>query len=187
MKAYHFVGETLRDGRPVPADGVWLEHDGPCVMCKSGLHASLDPFDALKYAPGNILCLVDVEDIANQDKNKLVCRRRKIIRRVDATDLLRRFTRLVALDVIHLWNPPDVVRQYLLTGDERIREEARKAAAYAADASYAAADAAADASYAAYAAAAASYAAADAAARSLVESKYCSWFKFMVDQEMEEK
>lgn len=41
--AYHFVGETLRDGRPVPADGEWLEHDGKIIMCEAGLHASLHP------------------------------------------------------------------------------------------------------------------------------------------------
>lgn len=50
--AWHFVGETLRDGRPVPPDGEWLTHDGVCVLCESGLHASRDPFDALYHAPG---------------------------------------------------------------------------------------------------------------------------------------
>ena len=37
---YHFVGSTLRDGRPVPPDGEWLVHDGPVEMCASGLHAA---------------------------------------------------------------------------------------------------------------------------------------------------
>lgn len=37
MIAYHFVGTTLRDGRPVPPDGVWLEHDGPIAIRESGL------------------------------------------------------------------------------------------------------------------------------------------------------
>lgn len=39
MRAWHFVGTTLRDGRPVPADGVTLRHDGPLRLCASGLHA----------------------------------------------------------------------------------------------------------------------------------------------------
>ena len=47
MMAYHFVNATLRDGRPVPPDGEWLEHDGAVVMCESGLHASLTPWQAL--------------------------------------------------------------------------------------------------------------------------------------------
>lgn len=53
---YHFVGATLRDGRPVPQDGEWLEHAGPLVLCRSGLHASLHPFDALQYAKGATCC-----------------------------------------------------------------------------------------------------------------------------------
>ena len=40
MKAWHFVSDKMRDGRPVPADGEWLFHDGVVHMCRSGLHAS---------------------------------------------------------------------------------------------------------------------------------------------------
>ena len=32
--AWHFVSDTLRDGRPVPADGVTLRHSGPLVICQ---------------------------------------------------------------------------------------------------------------------------------------------------------
>jgi hypothetical protein len=32
--------------------------------------------------------------------------------------------RVVALHVLHLWEAPDVVRQYLITGDPNLREEA---------------------------------------------------------------
>jgi HEAT repeat protein len=129
--AYHFVADTLRDGRPVPADGEWLVHDGDLVMCESGLHASLHPYDALQYAPGPILCMVQCEDVTNGD-DKLVCRRRKIVRRIDATTLMRRFARESALSVIHLWDAPDVVRRYLETGDESLRAAARAAAMAAA-------------------------------------------------------
>ena len=54
MRAYHFVGSTLRDGSPIPEDGVTLVYSGALKMCRSGLHASIEPFDALCYAPGNI-------------------------------------------------------------------------------------------------------------------------------------
>ena len=67
--AWHFVGATLRDGRPIPPDGEWLVHDGPLVLCHSGLHCSIDPFDALSYAPGPVLCRVEyggeVSDMTN--------------------------------------------------------------------------------------------------------------------------
>ena len=139
--AYWFFGDTLRDGSPVPPDGEWLEVTGPLIICEHGLHASLHPFDALKYAPGNNLALVEIDgDILSQD-DKVCARRRRIIRRIDATDMLRLFARQCALDVIHLWDAPPVVQQYLETGDETLRAAAR-AAWDAAWAAWAAGDAA---------------------------------------------
>src|SRR5574343_148563 len=138
IRTYHFVSDKLRDGRPVPPDGEWLVHDGPMVMCKSGLHASRHPFDALAYAPGPVLCLVDCDEIEAEENDKLVCRRRRIVARFDATTMLRAFARQCALDVIHLWNAPQVVRDYLTTGDESLRDAAGNAAYAACDASDAA-------------------------------------------------
>ena len=144
IRAHHFVGSTLRDGRPVPTDGEWLVHDGPVRMCESGLHASRHPFDALMYAPGPVLCLVDCDEIDAEENDKLVCRRRLIVARFDATDILRAFARQCALDVIHLWDAPQVVRDYLTTGDESLRDGTRDAARAAAwDAAWDAARAAA--------------------------------------------
>ena len=126
--AYHFCGDTLRDGRPIPADGDWLIHEGAAVMCESGLHASVHPFDALRYAPGATLCLVECEDVVSEQDDKLVCRRRRIVQRIDATDLLRTYARVCALSVIHLWDAPTIVREYLETGDESRRVAAWDAA-----------------------------------------------------------
>ncbi|MET3929535.1 hypothetical protein ABIE51_001422 [Lysobacter sp. OAE881] len=163
--AYHFVADTLRDGSPILADGEWLEHDGEVVICKSGLHASSHPFDALQYAPGKTLCLVEVEGVVTRQEDKLVAKRRRIVKRIDAEPLMREFSRWCALQVIELWDAPEVVRQYLTTGDESLRAAARDAAR---DAARAAAWAAArDAAWAAAWAAArdAAWAAAWAAAR----------------------
>ena len=52
IDAYHFTGDVLRDGRPIPPVCQTLVHDGPLVLCAQGLHASEHPFDALAYAPG---------------------------------------------------------------------------------------------------------------------------------------
>ena len=144
IRAYHFVGDKLRDKRQVPPDGEWLVHDGPVKMRESGLHASRHPFDALTYAPGPILCLVDCDGIDAEENDKLVCRRRRIVAKFDATTMLRAFARQCALDVINLWNAPQVVRDYLTTGDESLRAAARDAArdaawAAARDAAWAAA------------------------------------------------
>ena len=121
MKAWHFVSETLRDGRPIPPDGEWLVHDGELVMCESGLHASKRLVDALKYAPGNTICRVEVDGKIIKDDDKLVAEKRKILWRVDGEQALRAFARWCALEVIHLWDAPDVVIEYLTTGREDLR------------------------------------------------------------------
>jgi hypothetical protein len=102
------------------------------AICESGLHASLDPFDALQYAPGAILCLVECDDVVAQHADKLVCRRRRIIKRRDATEMLLAFARRSALRVTHLWGAPPVVKRFLQTGDDSLLMAAAWAAAYAA-------------------------------------------------------
>jgi hypothetical protein len=168
VRGYHFVGATLRDGRPVPEDGEWITESPPIKICEKGLRASRHVADALRHAPGTILCLVELRHIVDEQADKVVAQDRKIIARFDAADLLRADARASARNVLHLWRAPDVVKRYLESGDETLRVEARLAADAAADAAYAAADAAyvaADAAYAApYAADAAAAAATNAAA-----------------------
>ena len=145
IMAWHFVGDLLRDGRPIPKDGAWLRHDGPVEICLSGLHASRRPWHALQYAPGAVLCYVECRGDIHECDDKLVCRERRIIMRADVTETLRFFARMQALSVIHLHRecPPDVVLDYLMTGDESIRAAAKDAARAAAwDEAWAAARAA---------------------------------------------
>lgn len=66
IRAYWFFGDTLRDGSPIPADGEWLQVEGDLILCRRGLHASLDPWDALQYAPGPNLALVDAAQLRNR-------------------------------------------------------------------------------------------------------------------------
>ena len=148
---YHFVDKTLRDGRPIPADGEWLVHDGPVRICISGLHYSPEPYDALKWAPGNTLCLVEIEGVIDTQNDKGVCRRRKIIARIDAGPIQWYFARMQALSVVHLYpnGTDDVVFDYLMTGNEALRNAARDAARDAARAARDAAGAARDAAWAA--------------------------------------
>ena len=138
--AWHFVGATLRDGRPIPADGETLKHRGKLLPCERGLHASDRLIDALQYAPGWTLCRVRMGGTIKRETDKLVARERTILWRIDATDVLRAFACKCALDVAHLWDMPPIVRKYLETGDESIRAAARDAARAAArDAAWAAA------------------------------------------------
>ena len=141
IAGYHFVGKTLRDGRPIPPDGEWLVHEGTVVPCESGLHASEHPYDALRYAPGATLCLVELEgDLQSHGDpvDKWVGRRRRILARIDADKLLRRFAADEALRMAHLWKMPAIVLEYLVTLDESKREASRAASWEASTTSWAA-------------------------------------------------
>jgi hypothetical protein len=132
--AYHFVAGTLRDGRPVPPDGQWLSHFGPVIPCQQGLHASRHVFDALLYAPGHTLCLVEcgfagaytlggvyhaAERIV-EDADKLACSARRIIARLNAKPFLQDFARRVGLDVAHLDYCPPELLEWLETGEDHL-------------------------------------------------------------------
>ena len=107
------------------------------------------------------MCRVELGGEVLHDTDKSVAQTRTIIAMlpVEKTNaILREFARWCALSVVHLWDAPDVVRQYLETGDETLRVDAAKAARASADAAaWASADAAA-------------WAAADAAARDAARS-----------------
>lgn len=93
--AWHFLSDAglMRDGRkPRKVE----THKGSLVLCESGLHASRDILDALKYAPGAILCRVRCSGTIVHGDDKLVCSRRAILWRVDATSALRKFARWCA-------------------------------------------------------------------------------------------
>jgi hypothetical protein len=124
MKAFHFTNGKLRDGGAIPPVGEWLEHKGELVMCSSGLHASVHPYDALQYAPGSHLHRVELAGQIIKGDDKVVASRRKIIATIDAEPLLWEYARLCALDVIHLWDAPAVVKEYLETGNEDLRAAA---------------------------------------------------------------
>jgi hypothetical protein len=125
---WHFVADKLRDGSPIPADGVPLVYSGAIHICTSGLHFSSKPHQALRYAPGNTLCYVQVEDVRERQADKGVCSKRTIIKRINAKQLMRRFACDQALSVAHLREPNAVVDKYLQTADPALRDAARSAA-----------------------------------------------------------
>jgi hypothetical protein len=120
------------DGRKVVV-GETLTVDGKIVPCEHGLHASVDPLDALQYTPGAILYRVRLSGtIVAHDNDKYAASERTAIAKRDSTQMLWAFARKVALSVIHLWDAPTIVREYLETGDESKRAAAWTAAGDAA-------------------------------------------------------
>ena len=104
---------------------------GAIVPCKHGLHLSKRIIDALSYAPGPIVYRVEGSGIIvphGNPINKYACSERTYLEGgVDVSESLRLFARKCALDVIHLWDAPEIVIRYLKTGDESIRAAARDA------------------------------------------------------------
>jgi hypothetical protein len=77
-----------------------------------------------------VLCLVECGGIVLHNSDKLVCTERTILARMDAEPLLRYYARQQALSVVHLWDAPQVVLDYLMGDDAALA--AAGAAAWAA-------------------------------------------------------
>lgn len=130
--AWHFLGadwRTVEGGLLVEA-GKPLIHMGDLLPCRSGLHASIRAIDALSYARGPVVTLVECEgEFVDHGQDKFVCRKRTALWGYDCTEELWTFARLCALDVLHLWpDAPAVVREFLKTGNEDLRPAASAAA-----------------------------------------------------------
>src|SRR5229473_2636389 len=102
--------------------------DGAIVLCEHALHGSIHPMDALVYAPGPYLYRTEHSGVIEKDHDKIGSSTRAYLDRRDMTEPLRRFARKEALSVTHLCKSPAVVRLYLETGDETLREAASAAA-----------------------------------------------------------
>lgn len=90
--AWHFLTEgrvpdmgTRRE--PLYVGHLWREK-GPPVLCDHGLHASESILDALDYAPGPVVCRVEVSGTIVRGADKLVGTCRKILGMGDIETLL---------------------------------------------------------------------------------------------------
>jgi hypothetical protein len=144
------------DGRK-PCKGVTHAVTVNPVLCVAGLHASIEPLSALSYLTGFKLWRVELGGVVVSDTEKSVATKRRYLWSVDAKDVILTFARRCALDVVKLWDAPDLVVRFLKTGDPALATDAANyaatyAASYAAMAASYATDAASVASNAAYAA-----------------------------------
>ena len=150
MKGWHFLQENrrLRYGSKeiVEVGGVY-RCEGPITLCRNGMHASKRAIDALGYAPGPVVCRVDLTVDIVTGNDKFAGRERRVLKMVDATAILHEFGCRCAEDALALIDKPDprsvaaiqAKRDWLagkITGDELAA--ARYAAWYASAAACAA-------------------------------------------------
>ena len=106
--AWHFVGldRRLRYGsekeRLIVAPGYVYTESAPIVICRSGLHASTRAYDALRYAPGLVICRVRMWGDVVEGDDKLVARNREVLWMADATSEVRLWAAWCVRQVWHL-------------------------------------------------------------------------------------
>ena len=132
MDTYYYFAPKDRklrydDGRKIEV-GVTHKVDPPIGLCQHGLHASRRAINALKHAPGPVICIVGLSGKIIDGYDKSCATKRTYLEVFDGMDLLSEFARKCALDVINKWGAPSVVRQYLETGDKTIQADAKYAA-----------------------------------------------------------
>ncbi len=115
------------DGRKV-AIGVTHTVEGPVELCSNGLHASEKIIDALQYASSNILYRVELSGVIEHGADKSCATKREYLYRIDIGEILRKFAYERALNVAHLWDAPQIVLDYLGSGNEGLRAAANDAA-----------------------------------------------------------
>ena len=141
MRAYYFSesNKKLRygDDRQI-RKGRTHKVKGEPVMCEHGLHASKRALDALGYAPGSYLWVVEMAGKIVEGDDKVVATERAYIDGFEASDLLREFARkqaLINIEKIYKYcskKDYDLIVKYLETGDPNIQDAAESAARSAA-------------------------------------------------------
>jgi hypothetical protein len=187
MKAFYFATEERKlrydDNRPIT---IGESHRVDCepVPCSQGLHASRRLIDALSYAPGCILYLVELGGQIIENVDKVCATERTYLAEFDARDLLIRFACDIALETLDRIRPYtdkyELIEGFLKNPTADTSHATTDAAIYAAvyaaraaDTAIYAAHATADDSRAARAAREAAQAAADAS-RAVADVTYAS-------------
>ena len=180
---YHFLREDRKlqfePYTPVVV-GETLVYPGKPELCKAGFHASERIIDALRYAPGPVLCVVELGGEIVHGDDKAVAQERTVSWMQDISPTLHEFACQVAEEALkecgvtdkRPWKAIEVKRKWLKgeASDEELkaatdaaRDAANAAWSAAANAAWCAANAAWCAAYAAWCATNAAWSAAYAA------------------------
>ena len=133
MIAYHWLLADFRSERgneePWKVGEKRTHKAKTLVLCERGYHSSPSPWDGLEYAPGPILCRVEIGEPAQSQPDKFVSRSRELLAAVNVSTELQQF----ALDCAERALGPQL-------HESRPRSwAAAEAAKFAADAAWAAA------------------------------------------------
>lgn len=152
IDAWHFLpadGLTRYEPRVRVVVGETLRVDPPAILCKRGLHASARALDALRYAPGPIVCRVRLGGEIVHGDDKIVATTRAALWMYDASRALHEFACCVAeaelllaeVDDPRCWQAIEAKRAWLRgeIDDAQLVAAAREAAREAAWAARAAA------------------------------------------------
>ena len=100
MIAFHYLTESMKAG--CGREPAWtlgedrtIKSKKPLVLCQRGYHSSPTAWDGLPYAPGPILCVVEISEPEGMDvtehEAKYVSRTRKLVAFVNIEKELRQF------------------------------------------------------------------------------------------------
>jgi hypothetical protein len=107
---WHFLPDDRRmQFRPhtlVEAGGTYLA-EGSLLLCGNGLHASRYALDALRYAPGDVVCRVHLGMERQVSSDKLCARTRTVVWLADAHAVLHEFACRIAEQTLARYGPED--------------------------------------------------------------------------------
>ena len=142
---WHFLREDKKlqfeDQRKVRKN-IWMKAKNCTepVLCQAGMHASPSVLEALQYAPGPILCRVELRGKVVADTDKMCGLERRIIGMVDFTPYLHEFACSCAEDALKIakvddprcWNAIKTKRAWLAGKATDAELDAARDAAWAA-------------------------------------------------------
>ena len=112
MKAWHFLPADKRlsngDGRLVQV-GKWYKVKGEVEVCHNAMHAGRTVMSALEYAPGPVICRVEMAEPVEWKSCGVICYSagRKVLWMYDASRVLHEFACRCAEDALALSESPD--------------------------------------------------------------------------------
>ena len=111
MQAWHFLPADKKlannDGRLVRVGHTFKCDPDSLELCKTGFHGSKRIIDALQYAPGPVICKVELGGHIIKGDDKCVASERTVIAMADATNVLHEMACWSAEQALKLVKNPD--------------------------------------------------------------------------------